>query len=108
MSEVSIRSGLAYLREAQKSWSSIRWTLRLFEWVFNKTGLNLGLEKGKGYGGTTAESKNHSQTGPQDAYANTSLEMDASYTGMWESSQDALGDEFELELEHWVRNGSLA
>jgi hypothetical protein len=42
MSEESIRAGLAYLRVAQENWTSLRWTLRLFDWVFSKTGLCFG------------------------------------------------------------------
>lgn len=44
MSEVSLRSGIQYLSEAQKTWHSLRWTSRLFEWVFAKTGLEINDE----------------------------------------------------------------
>lgn len=40
ISEESIRISLTYLKEAARTWTIVRSTLRLFDWVFMKKGLH--------------------------------------------------------------------
>ena len=107
MSEVSIRSGLAYLREAQETWSSLRWTLRLFDWVFKKLGLDFCGE----HDCPTPAVPVANPTPPATAIGGlveSSFEADSFFinpmlaTGMWDLNQSFIGDDLTLDMESWT------
>ncbi|KAH6668275.1 fungal-specific transcription factor domain-containing protein [Halenospora varia] len=107
MSEASIRSGIAYLREAQETWLSLRWTLRLFDWVFKKLGLNFYGEHDYPTS-VVPVAKPTLPARSTGGLVESSFEADPFLmnpmlaTGMWDLNQSFLGDDLTLDIESWA------
>jgi hypothetical protein len=101
MSEVSITSGLLYLRDAQETGASLKWAIRMFDWVFAKTGLSIN--------DCPERAVRPNQSNPYPETADTDYDQplfdtltasnSLSVTGLWDLNQGFVMDDLSLDLE---------
>jgi len=76
MAWAHIHAGLSYLRNIGENWPSIKWTLRVFEWIVARAGLSVADDLVEGFRTTAINPSNNHDSSTSNNISNNNNNND--------------------------------